>query len=225
MALTDLTDTPRAQNMIIGTLFFMLVFPIYFGIMPTLVADEIIENGTSGISASWSVSFVETDIEQTESQILGDGDTYDSFFDVMTEENIGMIIFEVSCVDNDEPGPGFTDSVDGLSDVSQVEGMFEDRANEGDCEMGGGFEMFWSPTENYTGENYTFEGTESELQGKWNSNGNGIGTWASTITANIETNPVPIFGEVLDSNEEYEITWTAVTYKLIITPIIEDIET
>ena len=225
MDFADLTDTPRKQSMLGGTIFFMLVFPIYFGIMPTLVADEMVESGSTGISTSWSVSFIETDIVQSESQTLGDGDTYDSFFDIMSEENIGVVIFEVSCMDNDEPGPGFTDSVDGQSDVSQVEGFFEDQTNQGDCGMGGGFEMIWYPTNNYTGDDYTFDGTEDDLREMWNSNDYGLGTWAATITANIETNPVPVFGEVLDSDEEYQITWTAITYQLEITPIVDDVDT
>tara|TARA_B000000475_G_scaffold270331_1_gene265771 strand:- start:1339 stop:2016 length:678 start_codon:yes stop_codon:yes gene_type:complete len=225
MDFADLTDTPRKQSMLGGTIFFMLVFPIYFGIMPTLVADEMIESGSSGISASWSVSFIETDIVQSETQTLADGETYDSFFDLMSEEKIGIIIFEVSCMDNDEPGPGFTDTVDGQSDISQVEGMFEDQVNQGDCGMGGGFEMIWYPTNNYTGEDYTFDGTENDLRNIWDSNGNGLGTWAASITANIETNPVPVFGEVLDSDEDFQITWTAITYQLDITPIIDDVDT
>ncbi len=225
MDFADLTDTPRKQSMLGGTIFFMLVFPIYFGIMPTLVADEMTESGSSGISASWSVSFIETDIIQSETQTLADGETYDSFFDLMSEEKIGIIIFEVSCMDNDEPGPGFTDTVDGQSDISQVEGMFEDQVNQGDCGMGGGFEMIWYPTNNYTGEDYTFDGTENDLRNIWDSNGNGLGTWAASITANIETNPVPVFGEVLDSDEDFQITWTAITYQLDITPIIDDVDT
>ena len=225
MDFADLTDTPRKQSMLGGTIFFMLVFPIYFGLMPTLVADEMIESGSSGISASWSVSFIETDIVQSETQTLADGETYDSFFDLMSEEKIGIIIFEVSCMDNDEPGPGFTDTVDGQSDISQVEGMFEDQVNQGDCGMGGGFEMIWYPTNNYTGEDYTFDGTENDLRNIWDSNGNGLGTWAASITANIETNPVPVFGEVLDSDEDFQITWTAITYQLDITPIIDDVDT
>ena len=221
MDFTDLTDTPRKQSMLAGTIFFMLIFPIYFAIMPTLVADEMIESGSSGISASWSVSFEETEITQIESETLSDGDTYDSFFDVMTESNIAYIMIEISCMDNDEPGPGFTDSADAKSDVSQVEGEFEDQENNGDCAMGGGIEMIWYSTQNYTGDNYTFEGTENELSDTWSSNGEGVGTWAVTLTANIETNPVPIFGEVLDSDEDYEITWTVVTYELIIIPLID----
>ena len=199
----------------------MLIFPIYFAIMPTLVVDEMIESGSSGISASWSVSFEETEITQIESETLSDGDTYDSFFDVMTESNIAYIMIEISCMDNDEPGPGFTDSADAKSDVSQVEGEFEDQENNGDCAMGGGIEMIWYSTQNYTGDNYTFEGTENELRDTWSSNSEGVGTWAVTLTANIETNPVPIFGEVLDSDEDYEITWTVVTYELIIIPLID----
>ena len=36
MDFADLTDTPRKQGMLGGTIFFMLVFPIYFGIISSL---------------------------------------------------------------------------------------------------------------------------------------------------------------------------------------------
>ena len=227
MDFEDFTDTPRKQGMIAGTIFFMLVFPIYFGIMPTLVADEMIESGSSGISSSWSVSFVEIDIIQTDSQTLGDGESYDSFFDLMTEMNIGYVELNVDCNDNDDPGPGFTDSVDGSSDVSQVEGTFLDQTENGMCGGGGdnGFTMRWDVTDNYTGANYTASDmSESELREMWTDGGLGRGTWSATITADISSPPSPL-GSIIDSDEEYEIIWTAVTYQLVMSPIIDDVET
>ncbi len=222
MDFADFTDTPRKQGMLAGTIFFMLIFPIYFGMMPGLVEDEIIGGGSAGISASWSVSFIETEITENEVQTLGDGDTYDTFFDLMTEMNIGYVELEVNCNDNDEAGPGFTDSVEGSSDVSQVEGEFTDQNEDGAC--GGndnGFNMRWDVTESYTGGNYTASDmSENELREIWTDGGLGRGTWSATITAEINSPPSPL-GSIVDSDEEYEIRWTAVIYEVVLQPIVE----
>ena len=44
----------------------------------------------------------------------------------------------------------------------------------------------------------------------------GRGAWIATITADIEAVPVPIAGEAIDDDEDFDITWTAVSYNLII---------
>ena len=48
----------------------------------------------------------------------------------------------------------------------------------------------------------------------------GRGTWAATITADISSPPSPL-GSIVDSDEEYDITWTAMTYELVLQPVIE----
>jgi len=190
-----------------------------------LIDDDMIGGGFSGPSGDWEVGFAETPIIMQESQMLGDGDTHDTFFDVMSELDIGYVELNVECNDNDDPGPGFTDSAEGSSDVSQVEGGFVDQTDDGPCSGGdSGFTLRWDVTQNYTGANYTATGmSESELRNMWVDGGMGRGTWAATITAEINSPPSPL-GSIVDSDEEYDITWTAMTYELVLQPVI-DVET
>jgi hypothetical protein len=208
--------------MLAGTAFFLLIFPIYFAVMPTLIGDDLVSGGSNGISADWEVSFIETPISLTESINLGDGDTHDTFFDLMTEMNIGYVELDIDCNDNDDPGPGFTDSVDGSSDVSQVEGEFADQDDNGVCGNGeNGFTMRWDVTDNYTGANFTaIDMSESELREMWTDGELGRGTWGATITAHISSPPSPL-GSIVDNDEDYEIIWTAITYELVLTPVVE----
>ena len=225
MDFEDLVNTPRKMKILGISVAFMLAFPLYFQLMPSLLDDDMIGGGSSGPSGDWEVGFAETPIIMQESQILGDGDTHDTFFDVMSELNIGYVELNVECNDNDDPGPGFTDSAEGNSDVSQVEGVFEDLHDDGPCSGGdSGFTLRWDVTQNYTGANYTAtEMSESELRNMWVDGGMGRGTWAATITAEINSPPSPL-GSIVDSDEEYDITWTAMTYELVLQPVI-DVET
>ena len=225
MDFEDLVNTPRKMKILGISVAFMLAFPLYFQLMPSLLDDDMIGGGSSGPSGDWEVGFAETPIIMQESQMLGDGDTHDTFFDVMSELNIGYVELNVECNDNDDPGPGFTDSAEGNSDVSQVEGMFEDLHDDGPCSGGdSGFTLRWDVTQNYTGANYTAtEMSESELRNMWVDGGMGRGTWAATITAEINSPPSPL-GSIIDSDEEYDITWTVMTYELVLQPVI-DVET
>ncbi|HIG37765.1 MAG TPA: hypothetical protein EYQ15_00395 [Candidatus Poseidoniales archaeon] len=225
MDFEDLVNTPRKMRILGISVAFMLAFPLYFQLMPSLLDDDMIGGGSSGPSGDWEVGFAETPIIMQESQMLGDGDTHDTFFDVMSELNIGYVELNVECNDNDDPGPGFTDSAEGNSDVSQVEGVFEDLHDDGPCSGGdSGFTLRWDVTQNYTGANYTAtEMSESELRNMWVDGGMGRGTWAATITAEINSPPSPL-GSIVDSDEEYDITWTAMTYELVLQPVI-DVET
>ena len=150
---------------------------------------------------------------------LGDGENYDTFFvfeSIETGLSIGFVELQISCFDNDDPGPGFTDTVDGESDLSDLEGI-EDQTAAGACSGGGGggFTIRWDVTENYTGADYTEdEMSESEIREIWSDNGKGRGTWAATITATIEA--APVAGGFIDDDEEYEISWTAVYFDLAI---------
>ena len=225
MDFDDLVNTPRKMRILGISVAFMLAFPLYFQLMPSLLDDDMIGGGSSGPSGDWEVGFAETPIIMQESQMLGDGDTHDTFFDVMSELNIGYVELNVECNDNDDPGPGFTDSAEGNSDVSQVEGVFEDLHDDGPCSGGdSGFTLRWDVTQNYTGANYTAtEMSESELRNMWVDGGMGRGTWAATITAEINSPPSPL-GSIVDSDEEYDITWTVMTYELVLQPVI-DVET
>ena len=222
MDFEDLVNTPRKIRILSISVAFLIAFPVYFQIMPSLIDDDLMSGGSSGPSGKWTVSFSETPIIMEEHQVLGDGDTHDTYFDVTTELDIGYIELDVDCNDNDDPGPGFTDSADGSSDVSGAEGEFEDQEASGPCSGGdSGFTMRWDVTHNYTGQNITVEDmSEGELRSLWNDGGFGEGTWAATITAEINALPGPV-GSIVDSDEEYDITWTAMTYELVLEPVVE----
>lgn len=219
MDFQDLIDTPRKVKTLAGTVVFLLAFPIYFEAMPSLIDEDISGGGTSGLTGTLLVSFEEFETTSSESVTLGDGENYDTFFvfeSIETGLSIGFVELQISCFDNDDPGPGFTDTVDGESDLSDLEGI-EDQAADGACSGGGGggFTIRWDVTENYTGADYTEdEMSESEIREIWSDNGKGRGTWAATITATIEA--APVAGGFIDDDEEYEISWTAVYFDLAI---------
>jgi len=223
MDFQDLVDTPQKVKTLAGTLVFLVAFPVYFQVLPSLIGDDISGGGSSGLSGSLTVSFEESTTSLSESVTLGDGDSHDSFFDLMTESalSIGYVELEVSCVDNDDPGPGFTDTVEGVSDLIDVEGYasghIEDQSADGSCSGGGngGFSIRWDVTQNYTGEGYTEEDlNENEIRQLWDAEGRGMGSWIATITASIEA--APIAGGLIDSDEDFDITWTAVYFELSI---------
>jgi len=223
MDFEDLVNTSRKRTMIMWSVIFIIAFPSYFAVMPSLIDDEML-GGSSGINGEWVVSFEETTEVLSETINLADGESYDTFFDIISEIDIGYVELSVSCMDNDDPGPGFSDSVDGVSDVSGVEGEFQDQNDQGTCAGGGesGFTMRWDVTSNYTGENITqSDMNEQEIRDEWTDGGFGRGTWGATITADISAPPAPIVGDIVDSDEDYEIEWTMVSYVLVIAPVIE----
>ncbi len=218
MDFQDLVDSPQKVKTLAGTVAFLVAFPIYFAAMPKLIDSEISDGGSSGLTGSLIVSFEESEITLSESVTLGDGDSHDTFFDLEldSEMSIGYVELQVSCFDNDDPGPGFTDSVDGESDLGELEGI-EDQTANGACSGGGGggFTMRWDVTENYTGSEYTEENmSEGEIRNLWKDGGKGRGSWVATITATIEA--APIAGGLIDNDEDFDIVWTAVHYNLSI---------
>ena len=209
--------------MLMWSIVFMIAFPSYFAVMPSLIDDDM-AGGANGIKGEWMISFEETTETLSETINLADEESYDTFFDVVSEINIGYVELSISCMDNDDPGPGFTDGMDVVSDVSSVEqGDFEDQSEQGSCNGGNsGITMRWDVTSNYTGDNITqSETTEQEIRNQWTDNGFGRGTWAATITADISSPPAPIVGNIIDSDEDYEIIWTVISYTVIIEPVIE----
>ncbi|MBV44158.1 MAG: hypothetical protein CMA54_05210 [Euryarchaeota archaeon] len=219
MDFQDLVDTPQKIKTLAGTVAFLVIFPVYFAAMPSLIDEDLVGGGSSGLVGTLSVSFEESEISLTESVVLGDGESHDTFFDLMAEMEVfvGYVELAVSCFDNDDPGPGFTDSVEGTSDLNDLDGL-EDQTAEGQCSGGdSGFTIRWDLTENYSGEGYTEENeNEDEIRERWNDGGLGRGTWAATITADISSPPAPIVGQIIDSDEEFDVTWTAVTFTVVI---------
>lgn len=221
-------DSPRKIGMLAGSLVFMLLFPLYFAWMP--LADESLVSGGSGGQGEWLVSFNESEVIFEESTVLEDGDTHITEFIVEIEDlgemEIGFVELEVQCNDNDDPGPGFSDSVEGVSDLMDVEGYdsgnIQDQSAEGECMGGnGGFTMRWDVTTNYTGESFSITSSQKTISETWNDGGFGIGTWSATLTA--EVNSAPVVGQIVDSDEGFDIIWRMVTYEVIIeAPLADD---
>ena len=163
MDFQDLVDTPQKVKTLAGTVVFLVAFPIYFEALPSLIDDDLGGGGSSGLSGSLQVSFEEVSTTLTESVTLGDGQSYDSFFDLMIEAelSIGYVQLQISCFDNDEAGPGFTDTVDGESDLSDIEGI-DDQSADGACSGGGngGFTIRWDVTEDYSCLLYTSDAAD-----------------------------------------------------------------
>ena len=136
---------------------------------------------------------------------------------IETELSIGYVQLEISCFDNDEAGPGFTDTVDGESDLSEIEGV-DDQTADGACSGGGngGFYEVGRHRGLYWRELLGAEYDRERNQRLWNDGGRGRGAWIATITADIEAVPVPIAGEAIDDDEDFDISWTAVSYELTI---------
>lgn len=221
-------DSPRKIGMLAGSLVFMLLFPLYFAWMP--LADESLVSGGSGGQGEWLVSFNESEVIFEESTVLEDGDTHITEFIVGIEDlegmEIGFVELEVQCNDNDDPGPGFSDSVEGVSDLMDVEGYdsgnIQDQSVEGECMGGnGGFTMRWDVTTNYTGESFSITSSQKTISETWNDGGFGIGIWSATLTA--EVNSAPVVGQIVDSDEDFDIIWRMVTYEVIIeAPLADD---
>ena len=221
-------DSPRKIGMLSGSLVFMLLFPLYFAWMP--LADESLVSGGSGGQGEWLVSFSESEVIFEESTVLEDGDTHITEFIVgiedLEEMEIGFVELEVQCNDNDDPGPGFSDSVEGVSDLMDVEGHdsgnIQDQSAEGECMGGnGGFTMRWDVTPNYTGESFSITSSQKTISETWNDGGFGIGIWSATLTA--EVNSAPVVGQIVDSDEGFDIIWRMVTYEVIIeAPLADD---
>ena len=223
MDFEDLVNTSRKRTMMMWSVIFMIAFPSYFAVMPSLIDSEM-AGGTNGIKGEWMISFEETTETLSETINLADDEAYDTFFDIVSEINIGYVELTVTCMDNDDPGPGFNDGMDVVTDLSGVEGDFEEQNEQGSCNGGGnaGVNIRWDVTANYTGDNITqSETTEQEIRNQWTDNGFGRGTWSATITADISSPPAPIVGDIVDSDEDYDITWTVVSYTVTINPVIE----
>ena len=55
MDFEDLVNTPRKMRILGISVAFMLAFPLYFQLMPSLLDDDMIGGGSSGSSGDWEV--------------------------------------------------------------------------------------------------------------------------------------------------------------------------
>ena len=68
----------------------MIAFPSYFAVMPSLIDSEMV-GGANGIKGEWMISFEETTETLSETINLADDESYDTFFDIVSEINIGYV--------------------------------------------------------------------------------------------------------------------------------------
>ena len=54
----------------------------------------------------------------------------------------------------------------------------------------------------------------NDIRQLWDAEGGGMGAWIATITASIEA--APVAGGLIDNDEDFDITWTAVFFELSI---------
>ena len=225
MDLAEMFQDRRSQAMLGGSIVFMLIFPIYFAMVPGLVGLD--DASSSDASGNWSVSFIEQTYTETEnSGELGDGETWDSIF-LITEDMVGLgfnvasVTIEVSCNDNDDVG--FNDGGSGESDLAGVSGELQDQSSSGSCGGGNAFSMTWTIVDGYDGQTYETQGKASDIRSQWSDNGSARGDWLVGVTAEVVDNPVPIVGSIVNSDdgEDYDVTWTAVIFEISMEPVVD----
>ena len=87
MDFQDLVDTPRKVKVVVGTITLLLLFPIYFASVPSLINGGVVEGRTVGLSGMLSISFEENETTISESILLDDGETYETIFDIDIEND------------------------------------------------------------------------------------------------------------------------------------------
>ncbi|MCS5527550.1 MAG: hypothetical protein NZ774_06770, partial [Candidatus Poseidoniales archaeon] len=115
-----LFGSQRAITILVISVVFAIIFPAYFSFMASNSDD--LGGASSGAKGKWQVDFIQDNITSDETMNLGNNEQGDYFFELDSGEMmIGFVEITVSCNDNDEPGPGATDSVDVATDFSGVE--------------------------------------------------------------------------------------------------------
>jgi hypothetical protein len=154
---------------------------------------------------------------------LGDGEQGDYFFELDSGDMmIGFVEIIVSCNDNDDPGPGFTDSVDVTTDLSGVEGTPDDVSGTGSCN-GDTVTFTIEITPGWDGSSYIADGvSKNDIEAQWNDGGNGTGEWLTSVTLDVNS-PGPIIGSIVDSDEDITVSWRVAVYSLEITAVAEDL--
>jgi hypothetical protein len=219
-----LFGTQRAITMVVVSLMFAIAFPAYFSVMGGMV--EVMDGGSSGASGNWQVNFTTTVSEISDSAMLSDGETNEWTYELDRsnlgdDEMIAFVNITVSCNDNDDPGLGFTDSVDAEMDVSGVEGGFEDDAGSGNCN-GDAVDFSYAVTSDWSGAPYMVEDvSRNDILAMWDDGGNGTGEWLCSVT--LEVNSNPLLGPLLaDNDEEVTVTWAVTTYTVEITAMADE---
>jgi len=218
-----LFGTQRAITMVVVSLMFAIAFPAYFSVMGGMV--EVMDGGSSGAAGNWQVNFTTTVSEISDSAMLSDGETNEWTYELDRsnlgdDEMIAFVNITVSCNDNDD-GPIFTDSVDAETDMSGVEGGFEDDAGSGNCN-GDAVDFSYVVTPEWSGAPYMVEDvSKGDILAKWDDGGNGTGEWLCSVTLDVNNAP-PNLPPFADNGEEVTVTWTVTTYTVEITAMANE---
>ena len=211
----------RAITIWVISLVFAIVFPAYFSFMAS--DTDGLGGGASGAKGQWQVDFIQDNITSDETMNLADGEQGDYFFELDSGDMmIGYVEITVSCNDNDDPGPGFTDSVDVQTDFSEVEGTPDDESGSGSCN-GDAVSFTIQITPDWDGSSYIADGvSKNDIEAQWTDGGNGTGEWLTSVILNVN-NPGPIIGGIVDSDEDVTVSWRAAVYSLEITAVAEEL--
>ena len=216
-----LFGTQRAITMVVVSLMFAIAFPAYFSVMGGMV--EVMDGGSSGAAGNWQVNFTTTVSDISDSAMLSDDETHEWTYELDRsnlgdDEMIAFVNITVSCDDNDDPPGPFTDSVNAETDVSGVEGGFEDDAGSGNCN-GEAVSFSYAVTTEWSGTPYVVEDvSKGDILAKWDDGGNGTGELLCSVTLDVNS-PAPIVGQIVDDDEEVTVTWTVTTYTVEITAL------
>jgi len=223
VSLSDkLFGSQRAITIWIVSIVFAIIFPAYFSVMAN--SADATGGGASGAKATWQVNFIQDNLTSDETMNLADNEQGDFYFDLDSGDMmIGFVEITVSCMDNDEPGPGpGVDSVDVQTDFSGVEGTPDDESGSGSCN-GDAVSFTIQITPGWDGSSYIADGvTKTQIESQWNDGGNGSGEWLTSVT--LDVNSVgPVVGGFIDSDEDVTVSWRAVLYTLDITAVAEEL--
>ena len=211
----------RAITIWVVSIVFAIIFPAYFSVMAN--SADAAGGSASGAKARWQVNFIQDNLTSEETMNLGNNEQGDYYFDLDSGDMmIGYVEITVSCMDNDDPGPGFTDSVDVQTDFSGVEGTPDDESGSGSCN-GDAVSFTVQITPGWDGSSYIADDvSRNEIEEKWTDGGNGPGEWLTSVTLEVNNFPTPV-GGIVDSDEDVTVSWRAVLYTLEITAVAEEL--
>jgi len=217
-----LFSSQRAITILVISVVFAITFPAYFSFMASNSGD--LGGASSSAKGKWQVDFIQDNITSDETMNLGDGEQGDYFFELDSGDMmIGFVEITVSCNDNDDPGPGFTDNVDVSTDFSGVEGTPDDETGTGSCN-GDAVTFTIEMTPEWDGSSYIADGvSKNDIEAKWNDGGNGTGEWLTSVTLEVDNYPAPIVGGIVDSDEDVTVSWRVAVYSLEITAVAEEL--
>jgi hypothetical protein len=218
-----LFSSQRAITILVISVVFAITFPAYFSFMASNSGD--LGGASSSAKGKWQVDFIQDNITSDETMNLGDGEQGDYFFELDSGDMmIGFVEITVSCMDNDDQGPGTNDDVDVTTDFSGVEGTPDDESGSGSC-FGDAVTFTIEITPEWDGSTYIADGvSKNDIEAQWNDGGNGTGEWLTSVTMNVNTELiVGGFNPIGDEDEDVTVSWRVAVYSLEITAVAEEL--